>query len=886
MITTDKFLLVFVLTVLFSNTQAVSSEFPPAATTEDVPQLLRATKFVRELSELELVALVPLQPGLRYVDCPNCSAGHQENQLVWEPSLGEQVACQYCGHRYPSATYPMAEQLQLTSPRGDRVTFPYWQDASGYRHYFLARRDADIKFYLADRARDLALLYAVTGEEQYARRAVLILNRFAEVFPGWCYHYDYPFRQKEFSDGPVSPSSFRSGFRTARWNWWAYSDIPVSLVEAYDWIRNSSALSELSKEKQLDVVARLEADLFFNAADQVLANRDDLTNMSPVAWKGLVVTGRILNRSDYIHEVVRRIRQLVETKFFYDGVWYEGAPSYGAATIGQLDGVLQALDGYSDPADYRDPVDGSHFQDLKITDELPALESAHAALLKMRLPNGRLVPVHDTWPEKRNVAPSASTTAYLMPALGHVCLGGGQGQRQSQFHLTWSGGYGHSHADNLSFLAFAFGRELLSDLGYTHTAYRGWTLATASHNTVVVDGQNQSYGSANSPSDGQLQYYDASHPWVQVVSADGQRGYAAQTKVYRRTLIVIRVAPDHWYAVDWFAVSGGKTHDYFLHGDADGDSQLKTTIPLSPLETLLPAGYTWTATRNEGEAHHVADPFYAYGFLSQLSTASLSDSAATQLSFETTPSTANLPITGTQVWLLPESNSQLIVGRNPSIRRADEDDAKLLNFQRPFLALRHQASNGRSDFLTVIEPFQNQPIIESVRKLQVADGALAVEVKTSARTDVIALNAQSPITLPDTPLTTTFQGEIGILMLQGSTPQSSYSLGPGGWNTNGMQLPTLVRRSSNLVSINEQSLLVSKLETPPPRQGSTIRLVTDDHWVYPFTVVSVRDQGDSWSIQVVEPLLLNYDASTSKLTLLSYPQRGHVGSIDCQWESL
>jgi hypothetical protein len=883
--TEARWCLALTLVTLLTGSSGKCAEFPPGATVEDIPQLLLATSFVREMSEPELVALVPLQPGLRYVDCPNCTAGRQENQLVWKPDLGEQVVCQYCDHRYPSSTYPMNDQLLVTSPQGKGVAFPYWQDASGYRHFFLARRDDEIKAYLANRARELALLYAVSGEEQYARRAALILNRFAEVFPDWIYHYDYPFRQKEFYDGQVSPSKFRSGFRTARWTWWAYSDIPVPLVEAYDWIRDSHALRELSQEKGLDIAARIETDFFFSAADQVLANTDDLTNMSPVAWRGLVITGRILNRPEYIHEVVRRIRHMVETKFFYDGVWYEGAPSYGAATVEKLDEVLMVLQGYSDPIDYLDPVDGSRFQDLDVVSGLPALQSAHAALMKMRLPNGRLVPVHDTWPEKRSSTPTASTSAYLLPALGHACLGGGPGRQQTQFHLTWSGGYGHSHADNLSLLAFAFERELLSDLGYTHTAYRSWTLATAAHNTVVVDGQNQTFGSISAPSDGQLRFFDASHPWVQVVSADGGRGYQGLADVYRRTLIAIKVTPDRWYTVDWFQVAGGTTHDYFLHGDADGDCRLTTDIPLQPVASLLPEGYAWTPTTNEGEAYHVTKPYYAYGFLSQLSMAELPTATATRINFAGTSAESPGSTTGLGVWLLPESNSQLIVGRNPSIRRAAEDDARLLDFHRPFAALRHQATEGKSAFVTVIEPFEKQPVIESVRKHQLANGALAVEVKTSQRTDCIVLNAQSPVALPITAPAATYQGEIGVLMLEGAQPHTSYALGAGGWQYGASPIAPLVRHSSSLISSDAQTLVVRKQGTSPPSPGSVVRLVTEDNWVYPFTVSSVSDQGQAWHIQVVEPLLLKYDTTPAKLMLLSYPQREHTGRIRCQWES-
>ena len=59
---------------------------------------------------------------------------------------------------------------------------------------------------------------------------------------------------------------------------------------------------------------------------------------------------------------------------------------------------------------------------------------------------------------------------------------------------AFSGGYGHEHQDNLSLLLWANGRETFSDLGYTHTKDRAWTICSASHNTVLIDQRNQQAG--------------------------------------------------------------------------------------------------------------------------------------------------------------------------------------------------------------------------------------------------------------------------------------------------------------------------------------------------------------------------------------------------------
>ena len=217
----------------------------------------------------------------------------------------------------------------------------------------------------------------------------------------------------------------------------------------------------------------------------------------------------------------------------------KAAPSYARQTLNGLDRVLAELEGYTDPPGYVDPIDGTRFDKLDLNAEFPVFARSRQALAWMRLPGGQDVPVHDTWAGRVEDHGVSGRGSFLLPALGHACLTSRKGAHPTEWHLTWSGGYGHQHADVLSILLYARERELLSDLGYSHTAYRSWTLATASHNTVVIDGVSQAAGSLRSPTDGRLQVADLSHPRVQVIRVDGSRAYADLARLYRRTLIVV-----------------------------------------------------------------------------------------------------------------------------------------------------------------------------------------------------------------------------------------------------------------------------------------------------------------------------------------------------------
>ena len=836
-----------------------------------------------EMDEAALRDLVPLQSGLHYVDCPNCNQGRQENQLIWSIDSPNEVFCQFCRHRFPSEKYPMKEKVTVVSPLGNTVDFPYWSDEKGYRHFFQSKRDDEVRKYLAEQAKDLSALYVATDDKKYARRAAIILDRFAELFPNWCFHYDYPFQQKEIYEGKVTADRFRSGFRTARWNWWAYSDIPTPLIQAYDRIRDSEVLVELSKERGVDVASRIERDLIRNACDQVIANNDQLTNMSPTAWRSLIQAGKVINEPYYVHEPVRRLRQFIEKGFFYDGMWSEGSPDYGSQSLGGLSQVLQLLQGYTDPLGYIDPIDASRFDDLDLSARFPSLTLARETLSKLRLPNGRAVPIHDTW-STSNRGSTNSTRPYLLPALGHACLGGGTGENQTQFHMTWSGGYGHSHGDNLSLLLFANGQEVLSDLGYTHTAYRAWTLATAAHNTVVIDGVNQDLGRITSPTDGNLIFYDATDPRVQIVSATGERGSPRLATQYSRTLVVVNWDEFHPYAIDVFDVQGGRTHDYLLHGDADQEAIVECELASSPRKTLLPPNVTWTPTRNEGETNRIATPYYAYGFFNELRDIQLNDKASVPVTFGS-PSGAKPKL---RVTLMPESGCELIFGKNPSIRQTGEDDAKLDRYQRPFMMLRHQADQGTSRFVSVLEPFMGSPFISKVERIPTTNGSIALQVSTKERTDLIVLFARlEPVAFRVGSQTAIFSGDYGVLSLRNNFDaldvKFAYAVGEGGWRLGDFELKSIAACKTPLLAIEPRALIVNGITTVAPEPNTIVKITTQDGWSYPYTVKNARRDGELLRIEVVELTAMEFEVGTNRLKLLSFPQREHTGDVQVQW---
>jgi hypothetical protein len=123
----------------------------------------------------------------------------------------------------------------------------------------------------------------------------------------------------------------------------------------------------------------------------------------------------------------------------------------------------------------------------------------------------------------------------------------------------------HVHFDRLHFDLFAQGQPMMPDLGYPDAmnvyvpGVWTWSVNTISHNTVTVDASTQS---GNAPGVVELFVGD---DWVRGLEVSA-RGTYLQCDDYRRGLLLIDAPRGGHYAVDFFNVTGGRQHDYSLHG--------------------------------------------------------------------------------------------------------------------------------------------------------------------------------------------------------------------------------------------------------------------------------------------------------------------------------
>ncbi len=697
---------------------------------QDVERLTSSAGPVMALSDDEVLELIPTRAGLRFTGCPNCTGGTQENQLWWTIEEPHSVYCQHCDLRYPNDLYPDDQSLHVVNSRGETHEYPYWDDDDGYHHFFQAKGWYVQREYFQDVARWLAELYVATGEEKYARRSALILRRFAEVYPGYLVHFDYPFRQKILWSGEEYFPYPVPAFRAAKWSWWAYMDISEDLLKTYEVIRDSGALS--ADDQQL-----IETNLFHAMVGFINNYEPALTNMDPTLLRSLIWAGRVLHEPEYIHDAVRRIGLLTRQQFFADGAWREGAVSYHNQTTRGLGILVDLLDGYSDPLGYT-TANGARFDVLDVGEQLPILGRAHEVPNLLRYPNGRVVAFHDTW-AREGSEPTQRSQSAILPELGHAWLGSGEGDGQVQTHLHFSGGYGHQHRDVLGMTLFAGGQERIGDMGYTHTRYRAWTTTTLSHNTVTVDGLDQQPGSLENPSDGALTLFvPGKDDLLAVVEADGRRAYPGLVDNYRRMLVQIG-AGDGAYVVDLFHVAGGSRHEYVLTGDADHDGALEHDLPMERYgPMLLPEGVdvqlpTGESTPGEAGGHNLG-----YAFLRDVEQTPIDGEWTVSFSSDV-EATGAVRVHGTAL----SDGDTLYSAQAPSIRRAKDDDAVLDQFTMPVLVHRRQAAEGEtltSRFVTVLEAIgADGSFIDGVERFEI-DGGAAIRVAWGDVSDLLLVS--------------------------------------------------------------------------------------------------------------------------------------------------
>jgi hypothetical protein len=220
----------------------------------------------------------------------------------------------------------------------------------------------------------------------------------------------------------------------------------------------------------------------------------------------------------------------------------------------------------------------------------------------------------------------------------------------------------------LSSSLFGFGKELLGGIRYSRTLARNFSRSTLSTNTVVVNkadqyrGNNQVAGNAGHVfTGGSLSLYEPGLNGIAASEVYSSWVYPGTVGRYQRLNILNTIDPNHTYVVDLFIVTGGKTHEYFLHGSTQFDQTAEAGFPMRRIVKeypLLSGHEKWTDPEQEGDNQNW------YGMFRDIS------AGQSPGKWDVTFRGVGSGSIGTRIFMLDDGSSQVYLGKSPHSYRA------------------------------------------------------------------------------------------------------------------------------------------------------------------------------------------------------------------------
>ncbi len=680
---------------------------------------------------------------------------------------------------------------QITCGKGHLLPDTAHPDpGTGYRakdgriHYLKGTYNSWAIEQMTMRASDsLAAAYSLTGDEKYARKAALILDLVAAIYPA-C--------DKGSWDYPSDPPSGRLNRP-----WYQVARVLVHLVNQYDQIYASKALDEPSAVPGLTRRANIEENMLKNGAaycyQQSLAG--GLHNGEADYIRGTLAAGVCLGIPEYVRWAVDGpfgILTMLDNNLDRDGAYFETSPGYSTHARGLYTTFAEPLINYR----------GSAYPNGLNLYEHPQFRRFMTLYNTSFLCAGHTPPFGDNSPNTKRVDPSAPVTnrsdylcleyllareddprerrdlegilrwaargeinaeranlldrrwalfhteaapggparltaeveravtgCHLLGQKGIGILRAGEGKEAQALLLRFGPSLVHGHLDDLNINYFARGYELTYDLGYdlgsTHTQV-GWARQTASHNLVVVDESSQY--NARSGSGGSLHLLTDT-PDVKAIEASSEISYAALgVSLYRRTNALI-AGPGGSYLLDIFRVRGGKQHDYLFHAPSPEAAFDGVRLGEEQPGSLAGADIAWGEKQlNDGDMDGYPNkPYWApppgngYGFLCRPrhGQPEANWSASYDIGQDATVRFLSAPQPGTEVITAVAPG---IYPHHPKAR---------------YLLERRKGENLESEFAAVIEPSGGKPAVESIERVALSgpEGEIPAVALTIRRSD-------------------------------------------------------------------------------------------------------------------------------------------------------
>jgi len=462
----------------------------------------------------------------------------------------------------------------------------------------------------------LAVAYAVTREQKYADRVLLIINRLAENY------------RKFTSNDDV-------GWGWTKYIYRAYIDdennepaILINLALSYDlvWdaIPGAQSIESFFAGKgdadyNRDGVSNVE-DLRFNIEKNLFGYAWEFLKRADAGAVGNTGTRQAMARiqlalvfrndaiMDFILNGVHGFNDTVNGSVYRDGRFYEDSSFYAQVTNGYLIEMDRMLAAYKGGGKYAEGVE----LDPAVAERLKAVR----AWEQSEASSGRALGLGDSpsarYPIFQDDGKAPDSLFTHEAGVTVMRQGASALSRNNVLLYHGDAGFGHGHQHQLMMKIIAYGYDFSADLGYpynfTSPKWPQWTKATLSHPTVVVNQRSQRETSSASLG------IRGKSDWVQVASAFSEDAYA-KAKLYHRTVVVVETKAGKSLVVDLFRVIGGTTHDYSVHslsGDDGKNFQIDGSVALESVPGTLagkdvavgadvPGGYSYITDLKVGK---------------------------------------------------------------------------------------------------------------------------------------------------------------------------------------------------------------------------------------------------------------------------------------------
>ncbi|MEO6808515.1 MAG: hypothetical protein ABI353_05325, partial [Isosphaeraceae bacterium] len=391
-----------------------------------------------------------------------------------------------------------------------------------------------------------------------------------------------------------------------------------------------------------------------------------------------------------------------------DGLWRQGNTQAHRRVLGLLDGWIERL--------------------LPGNEPIALVSLAHRANAAV-LTDSKVAEVQQVaWPAP--IRPLDPSGPALLGGAGLARLSIGQGADALDLELRGFGDLGSVRHQRLALRLAVGGRAVLNDLDGHSPLLDGWDRASASHNTVLVDGLNQreAVELARIPAPGADVLFYAADPDFQVATLDDRHAYAHSATRYRETVVASAGAKGR-YAVSVFEVHGGLQHDWIAHASVGSVARWQTNVAMTPgPASLLPATIPYLSTTRAEDGRWFVQSLGTFGSLSR-GEAERPIQAVLQ---GTAPP-------GVRLHLMGDMPLTVLTGTTPDPDSPPDSDAP----GRAALILRRVSTDGstlNTAFITVYEPIGEAPALKRVGRIDSPAETVVLLVETADGPEHLALN--------------------------------------------------------------------------------------------------------------------------------------------------